>query len=402
MKSKVLTATAAIEQALSRFLIDIISIPSLSCQERDVARRIAEEMESLGYDQVRFDGLGSVIGRIGSGPRTLVFDGHIDTVDVGNRELWDFEPYDSREVNGWIRGRGASDQKGGVAAMVYAGKLMKDLGMLEHFTVYVTGTVMEEDCDGLCWQYLVDEEGLQPDFAVITEPTDLGIYRGQRGRMEIRLTAPGVSAHGSAPERGDNAITKMAPVVQAIDALNDHLIDDPFLGKGSAAVTEISSLSPSLCAIPDACTLHLDRRLTWGETESSALDELRGIMESIAGARIEVLDYDRAAYTGRTYPARKTFPAWKTDADHVLVRAAEETHRTLFDAPSRSAGRWTFSTNGVAICGRSGIPAVGFGPGQEAMAHAPNEGIPKDHLVRAAAFYALLPRTLGYELDATP
>ncbi len=408
MKNRVLDAAAKAEKAITQFLVDIVSIPSPSRREKKAAQRIAAEMEALGYDEVRFDGLGSVVGRVGSGPRALVFDGHIDTVDVGTRDLWDFDPFDAKVVDNWVLGRGTVDQKGGVASAVHAAKIMKELGLCDPFTIYVTGTVMEEDCDGLCWQYLVEEEGLRPDFAVITEPTDLCVYRGQRGRMEISVTIPGLSAHGSMPERGENAVTKMAPVVLAIDDLNRRLPADPFLGKGSAAVTEIRSVSPSLCAVPDGCSIHIDRRLTWGETEEGALAEINGIIGEIDGARAGVLEYAEKSWTNRSYPVRKTFPAWKMDEDHAIVRAAEKTRAALFGAGPVGAngsgkGCWTFSTNGVAIRGMKGIPAVGFGPGNEAMAHAPNEKIPVDHLVKACAFYALFPAVLaetsGQEAD---
>jgi len=401
MKERVLESAAAAKGPLSRFLGDIVSIPSPSRGEKAAAERVADEMARLGFDEVRFDGLGSVIGRIGSGERILVFDGHIDTVDVGNPDLWQFDPFCGTICDGFVLGRGAADQKGGVASMVHAGAIMKKLSLQGPFTIYMTATVMEEDCDGLCWQYLIDEENLEPDFAVITEPTDLGVYRGQRGRMEIELTVPGVSAHGSAPERGENAITKTAPLVTAIDALDRRLPHDAFLGKGSIAVTRISSTSPSVCAIPDACSIHLDRRLTGGETEASALAEIESLARAVPGARVRVLEYGEEAYTGRVYPTRKTYPAWTTDAGHVLVRAAEAAHRSLFNAPARG-GCWSFSSNGTAISGMKGIPCVGFGPGREAMAHAPNERIPVDHLVKACAFYALFPMMLAEELNASP
>lgn len=390
----IVRTVAARERELTSFLTEIVSIPSPSCGEKAVAARIAEEMERLGFDEVRLDGLGSVIGRIGSGPRTLVFDGHIDTVDVGNRDLWEFDPFDSRVEDGWVLGRGTVDQKGGVASMVQAAAIWKEYALTGPFTIYVTGTVMEEDCEGVCWQYLMEKEGLVPEFVVLTEPTDLGIYNGHRGRMEIEITVPGVSAHGSAPERGRNAVTQMAPVVLGIDDLNSRLPSDSVLGKGSICVTRISSLSPSLCAVPDSCSIHCDRRLTFGETEESALREVGEIIAPIKDASASVLDYNEAAYTGLRFPVRKFLPAWKVEDDQPLVQAAKDAASSLFDEPPRM-GCWTFSTNGVAIRGLEGIPAIGFGPGHEAMAHAPNERIPVDHLKAACSFYALFPAVLS-------
>ena len=208
--------------------------------------------------------------------------------------------------------------------------------------------------------------------------------------MDVTMT--GRSAHGSAPERGDNAIYKMTKIIQQIEALNNQLTVDPFLGKGTIAVTQIVSGSPSLCAIPDSCSIHLDRRLTWGETKESAVNEINELISG-TDAHLVVPEYQEKSYTGLLYPTEKYYPTWKIEADHELIRAAIENYRQLFNSEP-IVDKWTFSTNGVAICGMKSIPCVGFGPGQEEMAHAPNEKIPVEHLVKACAFYALFPTSL--------
>ena len=220
-----------------RFLADLVRTPSFSSKEAKVIAVIKQEMEKVGFDEVRIDGLGSIIGRIGNGPRVIAFDAHIDTVYPGDREQWSFDPFQPKVEDGKIWGRGTVDQKGGMAAMVYAGKMIKEMGLNQQFTLYFTGTVMEEDCDGLCWQYLLKEEKLKPEFVVITEPTNMNIYRGHRGRMEIRVEVKGRSCHGSAPERGDNAIYKIARIALEIEKLNERLRNDAFLGKGTVTVT---------------------------------------------------------------------------------------------------------------------------------------------------------------------
>jgi putative selenium metabolism hydrolase len=254
---------------------------------------------------------------------------------------------------------------------------------------------MEEDCDGLCWNYLIEREGLVPEYAVITEPTNLGLYLGQRGRVEFEMDVRGVSAHGSAPERGDNAIYRAAETALRVRELHPNLRSDPFLGQGSVAVTMIRSRSPSLCAIPDRCTIYLDRRLTWGETKASAAAELEAIADPQATVHIPL--YERPSYKGTVYGQEKYFPTWKTAADHPLVSAGVEAYALLFGDRPR-VDKWTFSTNGVAICGKHHIPCIGFGPGNEVYAHAPNEAVPIEHLAKAAAFYALLPYVLGGEV----
>jgi len=377
--------------AISRFLRDMIAIPSESCQEKDVIQRIEKEMRSVGFDKVDIDPMGNIIGTIGSGKRLIAFDAHIDTVGIGNVENWEHDPYQGFEDDEVIIGRGASDQEGGMAAMVYAGKIIKDLGLEEDYTLLMTGTVQEEDCDGLCWQYLIEESHIRPEFVVSTEPTSCRIHRGQRGRMEIKVAVSGVSAHGSAPERGDNAIFKMAPILAELQELHGKLKHDPFLGKGSLTVSEIFFTSPSRCAVADSCTISVDRRLTVGETWESALEEIRGLPSvKRHEAEVSMYDYNRPAYTGLVYPIQCYFPAWTLAEEHAACQTLVKAYTYLF-AEKPVIDKWTFSTNGVSIMGRYGIPCVGFGPGHEDQAHAPNERTWKSELVKAAAMYAVIP-----------
>ena len=376
---------------ISKFLRDMIRIPSESCGEREVILRIKREMESVGFDRVDIDPMGNILGFLGNGKHLIAMDAHIDTVGVGDRSLWTHDPYEGYEDDDVIFGRGASDQEGGMASMVYAGKIIRDLGLGGDYTLLVTGTVQEEDCDGLCWQYIIEKDGIRPEFVVVTEPTSLNIYRGQRGRMEIRVATRGVSCHGSAPERGDNAIYKMAPILVELRALHENLRDDPFLGKGSLTVSEIFFSSPSRCAVADGCSISVDRRLTNGETWESALQEIRNLPAvKAANAEVSMYSYERPSYTGLVYPTECFFPTWVLDEDHPACATLVEAYRGLF-GKEPLVDKWTFSTNGVSIMGRFGIPCVGFGPGHEDQAHAPNERTWKDELVAAAAMYAAVP-----------
>jgi putative selenium metabolism hydrolase len=377
--------------AISRFLRDLIALPSESCQEKEVIRRIKQEMEGVGFDRVEIDPMGNVLGYIGSGRHLIAMDAHIDTVGVGNPENWTFDPYQGYEDDEVVGGRGASDQTGGMASLVYAGKIIKDLKLGGDYTFLVTGTVQEEDCDGLCWQYIVEKSGIRPEFVVSTEPTSCRIHRGQRGRMEIKVAVRGVSAHGSAPERGDNAIFKMGPILAELQALHTRLADDPFLGKGSLTVSEIFYTSPSRCAVADGCTISVDRRLTVGETWEGALEEIRRLPAvKQAGAQVSLYDYSRPSYTGLVYPTDCYFPCWVIEERHPACQALVSSYQSLF-AAKPVVDKWTFSTNGVSIMGRYGIPVVGFGPGHEDQAHAPNEKTWKKELVQAAAMYAVIP-----------
>ena len=384
-----------LEADLVQFMQDIIRIPSLSSEEGPVVNRIQDEMLKLGYDEVRIDPMGNVMGRIGDGPIVIALDGHVDTVDVGDLSLWDRDPHSGDIEDGILYGRGTSDMKGGVASSVYAGALLKKLGVPDNVTLWVTGTVQEEDCDGLCWQYILNEDGLRPDLVVITEPTSLRIYRGHRGRMEIEVHTSGISCHGSAPERGDNAVYKMAAIIADIEKLNERLEPRDPLGKGTVTISEIRSSSPSLCAVADGCTIHLDRRLTINETEETSVAEILALPSvQAANATVTVLDYAVPSHTGLTYPTRKYYPTWEMTENEPVVQAAMAAHRTAFGEEAE-VGHWTFSTNGVATAGMHNIPTVGFGPGHEHFAHAPNEQTEIEHLVVCTAFYAALVNTFS-------
>lgn len=386
--NQILKLAQSLEAEVAQFLREIIAIPSMSSREGAVIHRIKAEMEKIGFDEIRIDGLGNLLGRIGSGRRVVAIDSHCDTVDVGNPDLWEVDPFKGDFREGIIYGRGACDLKGGLASSLYAGKILKQTGMPEDVTLWISCTVQEEDCDGLCWKYIIEEEKFIPGAVLLTEPTNLNIYRGQRGRMEIKVKTEGLSCHGSAPERGVNAVYKMASIIQEIEELNARLKEDPFLGKGTVTISEIQSTSPSLCAVADSCTIHLDRRLTAGETIDTALEEIRNLPAfRKAQAKIWLEQYATPSYTGKVFPMQKYFPTWVLEEHHPLLQTAVESYRELFNA-NPLVDKWTFSTNGIATMGLHGIPTFGFGPGKEEHAHSPYEQIPVEHLVKAMAFYA--------------
>ncbi|MBM4161064.1 MAG: YgeY family selenium metabolism-linked hydrolase [Ignavibacteria bacterium] len=394
MRKRILQAAQTNERNVVRFLRDLIAIKSLSSQEEQVIERIRNEMVECAYDEVTIDPMGNILGRIGKGKHIIALDAHVDTVDVGNPANWTVDPFRGAEKDGVIYGRGACDMKGALAAIVYGGKLIKDLSLEDDYTLYVVGSVQEEDCDGLCWQYIINEGKIRPEVVVIAEPTDLGIYRGHRGRMEIEVRTKGISCHGSAPERGVNAVYKMAPIIQDIEKLNGRLTGEPFLGKGTVTIAEIRSTSPSLCAVADSSTIHLDRRLAATESIESAMREIQGL-ESVRSAEAEVvvLDYAVPSWRGLTYPTKKYYPTWLLPENHHALEGGMQAFEKLF-GQRPLIGRWQFSTNGVAVMGMHGIPCIGFGPGNEVYAHMATEQIAIEQLVRAMAWYALFPLVL--------
>ena len=386
--NEVLKHAKFIEPNLVEFLKDVVKFPHGSGKEGEVIARIRQEMEAIGYDEVKIDKLGNLYGRLGDGPRTLVIDGHCDVVDIGNLDNWEVDPTGGEIIDGEMYGRGSCDQKGGLTSAVYAGKVLKEVGMPEDLTLWVVASIMEEDCEGLCWKYIVEEEKMKPDAVLITEPTNLNIYRGHRGRLEMKVQVDGISSHGSAPERGVNAIYKMAGVIKEIEELHTRLKDDAFLGKGSITVTDVRSTAPSFCAVADSSTIHLDRRLTAGETIESALEEIRSLPSFKKNeAKAWVPEYTVPSYTGLDYGMQSYFPTWVLEEGHPALQTGVKSYRNLFEKDPK-VDKWTFSTNGVGIMGLYGIPTLGFGPGNEIYAHAPNERIPVEHLHKAVAFYA--------------
>jgi len=378
------------ETETAEFLAKMIQTPSFSMKEKEMIQVIKKEMEKVGFDKIRIDGLGSIVGTIGNGPRLIAFDAHIDTVYPGNLDNWDFPPHEGRIEDGKVWGRGASDQLGGMASMVYAAKIIKELDLNKEFTILFTGTVMEEDCDGIAWEHMIKEDCIKPELVVSTEPTSLNIYRGHRGRMEMTIEVKGISCHGSAPERGVNAIYKMAKIVNEVEKLNDRLKHDDFLGKGTITTSIFESGSPSQCAVADYAKIQLDRRLTWGETKESAVAELEECckLAGVEDAKVTVLQYDAIAYTGKGYSVEKYFPTWKLEEDSSWLKNASASYiKTLSNEPK--IDKWTFSTNCVFIMGKHPeMKCLGMGPGDEDQAHAPNEMTRVTDLSAAAAFYA--------------
>ncbi|MFA6003535.1 MAG: YgeY family selenium metabolism-linked hydrolase [Elusimicrobiota bacterium] len=383
------------ERDMVRFARDLVAIPSFSCQEGRLVARIKKEMRQVGFDQVHVDRMGNIIGRLGQGRTKIMVDAHIDTVGIGDRKAWKWDPFKGKFSGGKIYGRGATDQKLSMVSMVYAGKMLKELGLLGDFTYWAVGSCMEEDCDGLPLLHLIKEEGYKPDYVVITEPTNLGVYRGHRGRMEMKVVCAGRSCHASAPERGINAVANMSDIIKEITALNLRLKKDKFLGKGTVAVTKVECQTPSLNAVPDECTIYLDRRLTAGETMKLAVSQVSKLASVRRHkAKVEVLQYDAVAWTGLKVGQEKYYPTWVLPESHKLVKAAVAAGKMALGHAPR-VDKWVFSTNGVASAGRLGIPTVGFGPSDEIYAHTVNEYMPVDHLLKAAVFYASITRFLA-------
>jgi putative selenium metabolism hydrolase len=379
------------QQALTAFLQDLVRIPSFSCQEKGVAERLEAEMRIVGFDEVWTDRIGNVVGRIGSGtgPR-LLYNGHMDTVGIGDRGAWTYDPFGAEIDGGRLYGRGATDMKGPLASLVYGAKALKDSGVNLAGDLYVVGVVQEEPCEGYAMRVLVEEEGLRPDWVVLAEPTNLRVSRGHRGRMEMHVTVHGRSAHASMPHLGENAIYGAARIIFSLELLADMLADDPFLGKGTLAVTRIENTAASKNVIPDSCTVVIDRRLTLGETEAKALAEVEGvIVRENVRAEVSLAEFDYASYTGYRCRDVEHYPAWVVPENHILVQATARAVRAV-TGERPPIGKWDFSTDGVYTMGVAGIPTVGMGPGDETQAHTADECVRLADCYTAAQIYAQL------------
>ena len=305
---------------LLKFFFDIVAIPSMDSDIEAVGKRIGEEMTRLGFDKVYVDRYGSIVGKIGDGPKILLYDSHIDTVGIGDPTQWPWDPFKGKIENGDFYARGALDEKGSTPGMIYGLAIAREMGLLDGYTAYYLGNI-EEWCDGIGCQAFVDWEGITPDFVVIGEPTKMQVYRGHKGRLELEVICKGVSAHAASNFMGDNAIYKMLPVIAGIRDSDATLPTHEFLGQGRITVTRISSVSPSDNAVPDECRIFIDRRVTFGETPESVVASIEALIpeETRKDFSVNRLVYDEPSHTGAVFVYDKYFPAWALEETLSLI-----------------------------------------------------------------------------------
>jgi len=387
--------------AIIRFLREICAIPSMDSQIRAVSERVAEEMQRLGFDEVRWDVQGNILGRIGNGARVIVFDSHLDTVGIGDRSQWAWDPFEGKVENGVLFARGACDEKNSTPGMVYGLALARDHGLLEGWTAYYFGNI-EEWCDGIAPRVFVEHDPkVRPDFVVIGEPTRMQVYRGHKGRVELQVTVKGRSAHAASNWLGDNAIYKALPIIAGLRDLDATLRVDPFLGKGTLTVSDMKVSTASINAVPDQVTLFIDRRLIPADSIASAMAEVQSVIErsgvNIADVSLSVLKYAEPSWNGFVLEVDKYYPAWVLEESHPLVQAALDTTELVFGRRA-TTGKWDFSTNGTYWAGIAGVPSIGFGPGDERYAHSVLDQVPLEDVVQSTLFYAALPAVLRARL----
>jgi putative selenium metabolism hydrolase len=379
--------TPEIKDEIIAFTQSLIRIKSYSGQEEEIIRFIEQKMKDLGYDEVTIDSMGNVIGRIGDGGKSILFDSHVDTVEVNDEKEWQVTPFSGEIVNGRLYGRGSVDMKSSVAATVYVGAIAKKLGWNFGKTIHVSCTVFEEDCDGENLKHLFKEINLRPDYVVICEPSNNKIALGHKGKLQVSIKTQGVSAHGSAPEKGVNAIYEMAEIIQRVEQTNLALMkkEKP---RGTLVLSKISSVSASLNAVPSECEIYLDRRIIPGEKEDDIRSEMDRLIQG-KNAAWETGILHRKSWTGMHIRYEPFHLAWQIDQDHELTKACKAAYHETFGYEPSEFDFWDFSTNAVTPVSM-GIPTIGFGPGEYKLAHMRNENCQVEQIVEACDFYARL------------
>lgn len=378
------------KQEIIELTQELIQIKSITGDEENIIKHLEEKFKKMGFDEVKIDAMGNLIGRVGSGEKILAIDAHVDTVKIGRQKLWKFDPLGGDIYNKMIWGRGSCDQKGGLASALMAVKLLIENNCPKNLTIYFVASIQEETFEGMNWQHIIEKEKIKPHAVVLTEPSNLKISLGHRGRMDIKIKTEGLSSHGANPDEGENAINKMQPILAAIEKMHENLPIDPVFGKGTIATTDIKSTSVSLNAIPYSCIIHIDRRLGTKETDESVLRELTELPEvQDAEAKVFLPDFEVRTYSGHKNKIKGYYPTWKMEEDDPLVVVAKEAFEKVFEEKAELI-HWNFSTNGVATKGYHNIPTIGFGPGNERWAHTYQEHIPIEHLLKATQFYLAL------------
>ncbi len=370
---------------LIEFAQKLVQIKSYSGEEGDAIRFIAEQMKTLDYDEVTIDRHGNVVGQVGHGDKVILFDSHIDTVQVNDADQWDVPPFSGEVKDGYLWGRGSVDMKAGAAASVYAAALAKQKGWLDGKTVYVSCSTFEEDCDGEALKQVLAGIAKRPNFAVICEPSANRIAIGHKGKAQIIITAHGISAHGSAPEKGKNAVYEMAEIIQRVEETNRELFKKEG-AHGTLVLSNISCQSVSLNAVPSECQIYLDRRLAPGETEQTVRDEMTRIIEG-KDATWEVDTIQRKTWTGEPITYRPLHPAWEISLESDLARAFINASTEVLGQEPQDFEYWDFSTNAVATVSL-GIPTIGFGPGEHKLAHMRNERCEINQILTAYLVYS--------------
>jgi putative selenium metabolism hydrolase len=376
-----------------------VQIPSLSGEEKELAFGIREVLNEFGLDKVYIDELGDVIGFVkGRSLHPLVvLEGHMDHVSPGNVELWKCQPYSAEVINGNIFGRGAVDMKASLAAMTFAAK---EASSKEHEgTLILCFVVHEETVEGTAVRHIIEKEIREaPDLVVLGEPTNLDLGVGHRGRAVINVELSGRTAHASMPELGLNAVHAASKLINYVEEeLNPNLPFHQKLGKATIATIGLGASPRVGPQIPDRSKILFDRRMILGETENEILTPIKEKVDELVGegtvldGTTRILEEDIKCWTGRKLRTRDFFPSWLIKETRIVQRTLKSLWKRGFHANTHV---WKFSTDGIYTYGLRNIPTVGIGPGDEALAHRPNEHVCMRDVEKAVQAYVAIVESL--------
>ena len=378
-------------QDLLVFVQKAVQTRSYSDEEGELAHLVREEMQRLGYDEAFIDSTGNVVGKIGGGPKIIHFDSHLDTVKVNDPESWQVPPFSGEIVDGHVWGRGSVDMKSALGASIYAAIRAKEAGYAKDKTIYVTGTVCEEYCDGENLKHLYRELSLKPDCCIVCEPSDNVIALGHKGKAQTRIRTHGVSAHGSAPEKGLNAVYEMAEIISRVDALNRALYKE-HEAHGTVVLSDISCVSASLNAVPSECAIYLDRRLVLGETLDLVKKEMEQLIDG-KKAGWEVGTLHHTTWNGKALEYEPMHNPWKIEKDHPLTQSLIRAYKNVYRRDPEKLDFWDFGTNAITPVAM-GVPTIGFGPGEYKLAHMTDERCAVSKIEEACDVYCQLIKEL--------
>lgn len=383
------------EQQVIELCQQLIRQRSYSGEEADVARCLEEAFSRFGFDDCSVDKYGSIIGVVhGKRPgKRILLDGHIDTVPVPDPTPWQHNPFGGELTEGRIYGRGASDMKGAVAAMVgAAGFFAQDLDRDFAGSICVAGVVHEECFEGVAAREISRQ--YRPDYVVIGEASELNLKIGQRGRAEIVVETFGKPAHSANPQKGINAVYQMARLIEKFRGLPAR--QHPVLGPGILELTDIkSSPYPGASVVPSYCRATYDRRLLVGETRDDVIAPLQQVIDELQAAdpdlkaKVSYAAGEERCYTGASIAEERFFPGWLFAEQDDFVQTSLKGLQRAGLTPELA--HYSFCTNGSHYAGEANIQTLGFGPSPENLAHTIDEHIEVTQLLGAArGYYAII------------
>lgn len=374
-----------------KFLKDIINIPSVTLNEEKVALRIKKEMDKVGCDYSFVDDFGNVIGKIGNGEKIIVIESHIDTSNIGDTELWVQNPFVAKLKEGVVYGKGALEQKGAIASILYGVKAIKDLKITGDYTLYIVGSIMKEEYDGEALKYIINKDNIYPNYVILTEPTNFNIHIGSMGRAEIDIIIKGLSADSAYPKIGVNSIYKASSIIEELKKLNEIYMKT-LSGKVLLSVNQIICTTPSKCCVPDKCIVKVDCR-TWKKDFLTDIIEDIKSLKTLKTHEVKLSASDKKTYRGYKYYGKNILLPWINNNQYIM-KTTVETYKSLYNKNPK-IDKWILTTNGSVTSGIFNIPTIGFGAGKEILSYGPREQVLVDDLLKASLMYALLPFNLS-------